>query len=370
MTENNKDNGSDNTEVIESQLTDSNAEVETATEENEIAAEATSVKPTRKRRFIWVLMLLVLVLLLAAVAGAGYWFWQDYQKQVMVLNNVQATLSEELVSARNQIQQLEQANTRTSQDWKNGVKSLQNLVVQSAQRLNREANRTDARWPLEEALTLARLAEQRLQLDAHASVAVGLLKSSDQVLAGLDQAAVLPLREQIKKDILALESTAAADINGHYFDLEAVADQVKNLKWVPTPLQSDTPEDAKLKEGFLDGLKKIVVVSRLDEPMKAPPLLDDFEQWRQHLLLLIEQVQLALLARNQPLFDAALQQAQAHLSIMKDRYNLTASENHLKDIARAVLNPQWPDISQSVTEIEQYLSEQTESTDATEEVKQ
>ena len=313
-------------------------------------------------KLVWLGLLLILLLVLGALAGFGYWGWQQYEAQntqLAELRNAQSALQQQLGAAQKQMQQVTALNSETKKEFQSKVQSVEDLMVKSAQRMNRQANRTESRWPLEEALTLTRLAAQRLQLDARANVAVGLLKSADKVLAGLDQAAVLPLRRQLASDILALQSTAAVDIHGAYFRLEAVADKVKALTWVPKPSELELPSKVDTDGGFWSSLKNVIVVSRLDTPLQAPPVLSDFEQWRQRLLLLIEQVKLALLARNQALFDEALAQTQEQLTVMSSQFDLSAMQSSLQELNAAVLNPQWPSIDQSATLIEQYLAEQS-----------
>lgn len=259
------------------------------------------------------------------------------------------------------------ASVRTALNGDRLIKGWSQLVINSAQRWNRDADRTENRWPLEEALTLTRLAEQRLQLDSSATVASGLLKAADTILANMDQAAVLPLRRQLAADMLALNSTDSADINGLYFTLEAMAEHIRELHWLPKPLnQPELESDTSPAESFLQGLKNIFVVSRLDVPMEAPPLQSDFEQWRQRTLLLLEQTQLALLAHNQSLFDAALAQSSEMIESMQSQISVTPYVEQLSELKTAVLNPQWPDIHASVELIEQYLAGQEETQEAAE----
>lgn len=302
--------------------------------------------------------LLILVILLTPVLIV-YWLWTLYDSDVSGLKQQQQVLLSNLEVSQNQIAALQKLNAQSKQEWQQSMKRLEDLVVASAQRWNRESNRTESRWPLEEALTLARLAEQRLQLDSSAKVATGLLKSADQVLAGLDQAAVLPIRRQLAEDILALESTPSTDINGQYFALEAIAKDIEEFNWVPKPItHTALDENISPAQGFWQSIKKVVVITRLSVPMKAPALQSDFERWRQRQLLLIEQVQLALLAHNQPLYDSALKQALSTLNIMQSQFSIDAMQAQLVALQSSVLNPQWPDISASVAALELYISEQ------------
>lgn len=300
----------------------------------------------------------VLLIALGCAAYGGYWLWQQMGNAAQVQNEQVEELTKQLDQLATELSDLKaQSNENTG--WQRAVVELEDLVTASAQRWNRQANRTDERWPLEEALTLARLAQQRLQLDASADVAVGLLNAADEVLSAQDQAAVLPLRRQLASDVLALESVAAADINGHFFDLEAISEQIKTLTWVPKPIrQTPIEDDQTPAQGFMHELKQIVVIQRLDVPLEAPTLQSDFETWRQHTLLLLEQVQLALLARNQSLFDAGLEQAQSQLSQMASQFDLTALNSALAELSGSVLNPSWPNIAESAEIIERYLAEE------------
>jgi uroporphyrin-3 C-methyltransferase len=316
-------------------------------------------EPVVKSNKSWLLLFFATFAVLIAVVAGGYWVWYQLQQQVATLQTSQQTLAEELQASRSQLARLENLNQNTNSDWQEAVQALESLLVQSAQRLNAQANRTENRWPLEEALTLTRLANQRLQLDASAVVAVGLLKSADAILSEQDQAAVLPIRRQLAADILSLQSTPAADVNGLFFQLDAVAGEIKEWVWVPKPLtQTAIPENTDPVSGFWQSLKQVVVVTRLDVPMQAPPLQSDFERWRQHTLLLLEQTQLALLARNQSLFDTALRQTQDQLSQMVSQFEMKALQQSLAEMEIAQLNPDWPDVNASIVALEVYLAEQ------------
>lgn len=370
MTENDKEKTESTVPVEGDSLTDT-VEVETSSSESVesiddqagVDLEDSNSSPKRKNSFVLALVLTVLIVGVG-LAGSGYWAWLQFQAQWQVLQNGQQVLSEELEAARAKITAFESLNDETNNDWQQAVGSLETLLVESAQRLNAQANRTENRWPLEEALTLARLANQRLQLDASASIAIGLLSSADLILADLDPAAVLPIRRQIAADVLALQTTAAADVNGLYFQLDAVSEQVKALDWVPKPtLQQSLTEDTEPAIGFWESLKQVVVVTRLDVPMEAPPLLSDFERWRQHTLLLIEQNQLAVLARNQTLYDDARRQLTEHLLLMESQFDVNPLVTAINAGDGAELNPEWPDISASVTALESYLAEQAATAD-------
>ncbi len=306
---------------------------------------------------------LILVLIVAGLSWLVYWGWQQYRVLQQETENVGSSLGELRQQVSSLSTRLETSNSereRLAQRLQQEQQALESMLIETAQRLSRRQDLEADRWPLEEALTLLRLAERRLQLDGDASIAVGLLTAADQVLAGLTEAAVLPVRRQIASDRLALQSVSSVDLNGTYFRLEAITERIASRQWSPAERlepQAQSNEDTRLSwQSFRDSLSSLVTVSRLDVPYQAPPLLSEFAQWQQHSLLLTEQVQLALLARNQPLYDEALAQLQARVAVMSAELELSAVETELESLRGLSLTPDFPDIHASVDALEQYMT--------------
>lgn len=317
-------------------------------------------------------ILLILVLIVAGLSWLVYWGWQQYRVLEQETDTVVSSLSELRQQVSGLSTRLESSNSereRLAQRLQQEQEALESMVIETAQRLSRRQDLEADRWPLEEALTLLRLAERRLQLDGDAAIAIGLLNAADQVLAGLTEAAVLPVRRQIAADRLALQSVDSVDLNGTYFRLEAIAERIASRQWSPAERlePQEQASDAEITwQSFRDSLSSLVTVSRLDVPYQAPPLLSEFAQWQQHSLLLTEQVQLALLARNQPLYNEALAQLQARVAAMSPELELAAVESELESLQGLTLTPDFPDIHASVEALEQYMTrveaETTEST--------
>lgn len=318
-------------------------------------------------------LVLVLILFVVGLIWLVVWGWQQYRVLQQESDTVVSSLSELRQQVSSLSVQLDRSNSereRLAQSIRQEQQALESMLTETAQRLSRRQDLESDRWPLEEALTLLRLAERRLQLDGDASVAIGLLNAADQVLAGLTEAAVLPVRRQIAADRLALQSVSSVDLNGTYFRLEAIAERIASRQWSPAERlepQAQSSETDITWQSFRDSLSSLVTVSRLDVPYQAPPLLSEFAQWQQHSLLLTEQVQLALLARNQPLYNEALEQLRARVAIMSSELELDAIESELASLQGLTLTPDFPDINASVEALEQYMTrvdaEATESAD-------
>ncbi|MDN3648374.1 uroporphyrinogen-III C-methyltransferase [Reinekea marina] len=319
--------------------------------------------PRTKSTSRFLLVVIVLVILLLGLSGfGGWWVWQQSQTQIEALDAQNKLLADQIAAAQVQITEVSNRRASYADGISNEIAKIEALVVQSAQRMNRQADQTENRWPLEEALTLTRLAQRRLFLDKNAAVSISLLKSADDILASLDAAAVLPLREQIAKDILALRNAQSIDLNGTYFHLAAIADAVRELTWLPKPALAENIEpEANLVEGFWQSIKQVVVVTRMDDIVQAPPLQSDFELWRQHTLMVLAQAQLALLAQNQALYETAIAQSIDQLSQMKSQFDFTAYLDQLTQLKRYKLNPTWPDIGNSVNQLNDYIQQQNES---------
>lgn len=318
-------------------------------------------------------VLLVLIVTVAGLSWLVYWGWQQYRGLQQETAGVVSSLSELRQQVSSLSTQLESSNgerERLEQSVREEQQALEAMLIETAQRLSRRQDMEADRWPLEEALTLLRLAERRLQLDGDATIAVGLLNAADQVLAGLTEAAVLPVRRQIASDRLALQSVGGVDLNGTYFRLEAIADLIASRQWTPAERLEPRAQSNDIDlswQTFRDSLSSLVTVSRLDVPYQAPPLLSEFAQWQQHSLLLAEQVQLALLARNQPLYNEALAQLQERVAAMSPELELGAVESDLESLQGLTLTPDFPDIHASVEALEQYMTrvdaEETDSAD-------
>jgi len=191
--------------------------------------------------------------------------------------------------------------------------------------------------------------------------------TSEDAMA-LREAAVLPVRRQIASDRLALQSVGSVDLNGTYFRLEAINERIASRQWSPAERlepREQSNETPLSWQAFRDSLSSLVTVSRLDVPYQAPPLLSEFAQWQQHSLLLTEQVQLALLARNQPLYNEALAQLQSRVAVMSAELELDAIETELDALQGLTLTPDFPDIHASVEALEQYMTRvEEESTES------
>jgi uroporphyrin-III C-methyltransferase len=105
--------------------------------------------------------LLVLVLMVAGLAWLVYWGWQQYRVLQQEADTVVSSLSElrQQVSGLSvRLDSSEEARERLAQQVQQEQQALEAMLIDTAQRLSRRQDLEADRWPLEEALTLLRLA--------------------------------------------------------------------------------------------------------------------------------------------------------------------------------------------------------------------
>lgn len=345
---------------------------------DQLPATISKEPPARQR--IWPLWLIAFLTLALAVALA-LWSWQQW-------NNQQA-LQQSIANLQQDTRQLEDLYGDRGSQQSQRLQSLeQKLAAQreliatqqrqidhNARELLEAGNRTRTDWLLAEAEYLLRIANQRLMIEKDIRGALSALQAADEVLNESDDIGVYPVRQQLAREILALKGISGVDRTGLYLQLEAAIDSIHQLTdqalinaQAPGFLAGDGGESADtdgdagaLAEGwdaFKTTLKQVVVVRRLDEPVK--PLLspDQSAYARLNLQLMLEEAEMAVLRGNQPLFERALAKARNTIDSWYDASNprVLALSETLTDLASRNVDPTLPDISQSLDLLKERLA--------------
>jgi uroporphyrin-3 C-methyltransferase len=109
---------------------------------------------------------------------------------------------------------------------------------------------------------------------------------------------------------------------------------------------------------FLGTLKEVVVIRRMDEPVK-PLLSPDQSAWaRLNLQLMLEEAEMAVLRGNQPLYERALNKAITTINDWYDGTNpaIRGLNETLTELAERNVDPELPDISQSLNLLKERLA--------------
>ena len=341
---------------------------------------ATISKESPKRQRIWPLWFLTLLALALAVALA-LWSWQQW-------NNQQA-IQQSLANLQQDTRQLEDRYGDRGSQQSDRLQSLeqklsaqreliatqQRQIDHNARELLEAGNRTRTDWLLAEAEYLLRIANQRLMIEKDIRGALSALEAADEVLTESDDIGVYPVRQQLAREILALKGLSGVDRTGLYLKLEAAIDSIHQLTdqalindQAPGFIADDSKSSAEAGddsnillqawEEFKATLMQVVVVRRLDEPVK--PLLspDQSAYARLNLQLMLEEAEMAVLRGNQPLFERALSKARSTLANWYDDSNprVVGLTETLNELADKNVDPSLPDISKSLDLLKERLA--------------
>ncbi|MGM0767855.1 MAG: uroporphyrinogen-III C-methyltransferase [Pseudomonadota bacterium] len=321
----------------------------------------------------WPLWLLSLTAI-ALVVALALWNWQQW-------NNQQA-LQQSLTDTRDDVSRLDRMYGESGNEQSERIRALESKLAEqrellatqqrqidhNARELLEAGNRTRTDWLLAEAEYLLRVANQRLLIEKDIRGALAALEAGDDVLNESDDIGVYPVRQQLAKEILALKGITDVDRTGLYLTLEAAIDSVNRLtddalvhEQAPgfvTRADEALGDEAGGEPGLLsqgwtrvkNTLTDVVVVRRLDEPVK--PLLspDQSAYARLNLQLMLEEAEMAVLRGHQELYQRALIKAGKAIEDWYDDTNsqVSALTQTLEQLQERNIDPDLPDISRSL----------------------
>ncbi len=340
--------------------------------ESKAQLPAPIAKPQQTRQRLWPLWIITLLALALAIA-LSLWSWQQW-------NNYQS-LQQSINSLENDTEQLDRLYGQTGNERSQRLQALedklpeqrdliatqQRQIDHNARELLEAGNRTRTDWLLAEAEYLLRVANQRLTIEKDIGGALAALESADEVLAESDDIGVYPVRQQLAREILALKGIADVDRTGLYLKLEAAIDSIHQLTddalindRAPgfVAANDDTAGNTDSEPGLMaEGwnkvkhtLSQVVVVRRLDEPVK--PLLSPEQSAyaRLNLQLMLEEAEMAVLRGHQELYSRALTKASNAITDWYDSSNtrIIALSRTLDELSEKNVDPELPDISRSL----------------------
>ena len=371
------------------------------------------------------LMIGIVALVVALAVAAGTWYnWDQQQKSsalyqnritelnsqlrsqqlsVASLGNVRTTvvqiggivteLSSELGKLGSQVGQLgsdvgqlgaqrgrvDQLENNLSQF----TSKLETTLEQIAGRVNEISTSSRTDWQIAEVEYFLRLAIDSLIIEGNIKTAQSLLEAADRLVREIDDVGLISVRQAIADDLVAIRGIRVPDYQGMAFTLNALSRQVGNLKMPlesrqtevgSTETKQNTIEEvAPVETSWLQRIKiklaelgnqlsALVQIRRTDQPVE--PLMPPEQQayLTQNLHLMLEQAQLALLRRNQPLFQQSLDKALGWIHTYYDP-NDAASISFVKNLTALKDNQislELPDISSSLRTFKQFQSQRLE----------
>lgn len=271
-----------------------------------------------------------------------HYFQEKIQILNTALNEQNAAHTTAVAQLSSQVQQLEQKFTSSLKQYLNQNNEWLLLRV----RYYLELAQMNAHWQADRTITLA------------------LLKQADALLADIQDQRVFNIRQQMAKDIEAIKALPELDTIGLLSQLDAVQQQLKLLTIeIPQLSQalssSSSPQSWRMKlNNSLESLKQLVVIRRND--INTPPLLTSAQKdiWLQMIQLELQEAQWAVLQKNEPVFQLALNQA---LRTIQQNFTLNDARtksvvNTLQNLKKTLFVSHFPDLSQSLQLLNQLIT--------------
>ena len=326
------------------------------------APPPSELRPVRGGR---VLALFAVLLALTAVGGVGYLYYLNvYQDPLAGIDGQFAALRAELQDvARGQRQASEQAIAALQRDvqaqreaWREAEEALARSINEGM-RLSPPSSRE---WKVAEVEYLLRIANHRLLMERDAVAAAKLLAAADEVLVGLDDYSLYPVRAQLAAERLALGNVEEIDVQGAFLRFEAIKATLNQLPLqLPEYLterrrQAEPDEQRSVGQVLLDRLGSFVEFRRYPEGGLRPLLSPDQAAYLEmNLRLMLERAQLAVLRRDGVLYEHSVAAALAWLDDYLDNESVAVIEvrAELQSLQSLRLDRELPDISGSLTNL-------------------
>lgn len=341
------------------------------TESNARLPATINKHPARQR--LWPLWILAVLALLAATV-LGIWSWQQWhdtqamQQSINGLEQQTAQLEQQYNQSGNQRSQRLQALENKLASQRELIATQQRQIDHNARELLEAGNRTRTDWLLAEAEYLLRIANQRLMIEKDIRGALAALRSADEVLNETDDIGVYPVRKQLAREIMALKGLTDVDRTGLYLTLEAAIESIQQLtesalasdRLASTLAQSQSDSSTATSSDntwWMDAwneatatLSRVVVVRRLDEPVKPMLSPEQSAYVRLNLQLMLEEAELAVLRGHQEMYSSSLTKASKAINTWYDSSSpkIIALSDTLEDLASRNIDPELPDISKSL----------------------
>ena len=320
---------------------------------------------------------LALLFALSAAGGAGYLWWiqqqtlagaaatrADFQGDIGRLERSVTGLTEDRGEASRQGDQERQRQSDLQGDI-DRLSARVNVIGETTQRLATQST-PGARphWQRQEIEQLLRIANHQLRLADDPGSALAALEEADQALRDLDDPTLVPVRQQLANDILALKSINQPDVEGIALKLGSLAARVDSLrlsgmvdveaKKSSAATQADSGFARirrKIGEFFAD-IFRVRKTTGSSAPLLAP---DEAFFLRRNVELELRSARLALLSDNEPVYRESLRSARRWVEeyFDTDDQGVGSFVSAIAELEGRRLAVSYPDISGSIRTLRQ-----------------
>ncbi|MBE0483776.1 MAG: uroporphyrinogen-III C-methyltransferase [Bacterioplanes sp.] len=328
----------------------------------------------RARRGVMAWLLSLVMIVAAALAGA--WFWQQQQIALSQQQQHSHDLQQQVQDLYDQLAQQQQAQQHVQQqlsltqqqqfsDWQARLDRMAQQLQNQSERLSAVTGAERQDWQLAEAEYLLRLANQRLQYEHDVRSALSLLQAADAIVLETRNPRFDSVRALLAEEMLRLTQLPHVDTLGALHRIQALQNQLRSLNWslpntlkqAPPVIHDDVTDSAPWYQILLRNMQAVVSsmirIQRHDETFQAPLSQEQQYQLQQTLFLMLEQAQVALLRKNDVLFQHSLarvtQWLDAYLLIEDD--NSRAIRHSLSELSNWTVTQETPDISASLQQL-------------------
>ena len=336
---------------------------------------------------------LIVMLFLPVLAGVLFLAYQQRLSQIDLssLRQENQQLNLALSAQATQLQQLQRDLTEPPQavpvdesalrllesnfDAEIGRLRQQLVAVQSQQRST--AVEPSLRWKLQEAEYLLGVASQKLLLEGDTNSAIALLEDADAALLASGNNGVYATREAISAELLQLRNVEAIDRQGLYIRIGILATQLANVEMLSSMRQNfenrrfrqtqsvevgiSNSSDSVATGWFgasLDFLGSVFVWRQREESPVVMLAPGSESVIRQNLQLMLEQTQLALLMRDNALYQRSLGKSMEwiRLYVSTDTPSGQLVVDGLLELGAIDIDPTLPSLGESLDSIRRVIA--------------
>ncbi len=231
-------------------------------------------------------------------------------------------------------------------------------------------------WSLGEVHFLLQTAVQRFNLKQDQAGAIAAFKLADSLLVERGSLEFLPVRKQISEDIAAVNQYEIADVNVLSQKIDSLLEQLKPLpkpekeelfveELIPTKIVENGEGKNKSNGSFVDRMtatiNKAVVIRKESKTLQAEMDIEAKERLYQLLSLRLETLRMMLLQGDDKNYH---QQAKRIKDLTKSYYPEETNGKlleQLDDLDSANLAPKLPDVSRSLSLLEELMTKKDSS---------
>jgi len=319
---------------------------------------------------------IIISLLVAALALVLWFDVRKLRDQNRAIEAQVHTTAESLVKSDEQRAALAAGQRESEQKLAARLDSLE----QGVQAIRDQIGRERGDWVAAESDYMLRYANRHLLLERDVRGALIALRSVDDLLAEGANPIYLPVREQLRSEIQALEAIPPVDVDGVALELSALSKQIDTLplatarRDIAKAQKQETPaaeEKGSVVGRFFSaiwkGLKGMVTVRRLDQNIL--PLLPPEQRYflTQNLHLRLEAARLALLRGDGVIYQDNLNAAMAWIGeyFDHDDASVKRTRDELARLAQINIAPALPEIDESLRTLERIRQKQSGGKPAT-----